>query len=547
MTVTIGFNILSQYVSNRAQVEADAARIGGQSILVMDDVSTAQRMRARFPLTVHRRYQSNGAELYKQTTPEAWVSAVAGDGVNGVLVQCHNEPFIDGLSAPAFVDWNIRALREARARGVRLAVGTFAVGNPHESLIAGGAFDALLRELRANEALMVHEYFLEHPTAAPEYGWLCGRVEYWTDRMKMVGSACKTILVAEYGKDKGGGITDGWRHTGWTASEYASKLVSGLRDIYKPLSDASGIDIHPLIFCVGTGAGMRWDSFNIEGVQDVYNAMQTWNAAQVTAPPPVPTYPAPETLGTPAPKRVAGVKNDYVNVRAEPTTSAPVVGQLVVDNVIDVRPGRWVGNGYTWAHMTAPVTGWFASNLCTLEDVDTSDTLLVRLDVPYVSQTGTNANQRNNDCLIACVLMVQRYYWRETTMLTPTVPSVNDLVKYTSLASSDKPLALSEGVTLFTRLGLRTTVRRDLVLDAIVTELQDECPPVVLVNYAYIGGQNFGHFVVPVAVSEKYVWVNDPYLKGANYRMTRAQFEQAISQTGSAGAPYQGIVLAEAA
>ena len=120
------------------------------------------------------------------------------------------------------------------------------------------------------------------------------------------------------------------------------------------------------------------------------------------------TFPKPETLGTPYEAVVTWVKNLYVNLRAAPTTSASDIGDIKFGDKVVVRPTTWSNNGYKWARLENPA-GWVASDLLTFTPSDDVDAPRVKLDVPYVSQLGVDANAINNDCPEATVLMLIQY------------------------------------------------------------------------------------------------------------------------------------------
>jgi Papain-like cysteine protease AvrRpt2 len=294
MTVTINYNALGGSMDDRTYVEAIMIACNGGTGLAMEDSPLAQSVKFHQgddAWITHRRFLSYDKELWLHVTPDEWLDIVEDDAANGVLVQCHNEPRIGEDNVEEFVAWMVACIRIAHSRGIRLAPCAFAVGNPHEALIENGAFDDLLMELGPDDALMVHEYFQDHPLAEPEAGWLCFRLEYWMERMVLLETECRTIIVGEYGRDIGGGKHDGWRDTGWTAQQYAHKCEEGLLE-YWNLSLLYDIDVYINIFCAGHGAGNDWQSFNVEGVVEIEDMIMDWNNEHSEDGFPMPSPPA---------------------------------------------------------------------------------------------------------------------------------------------------------------------------------------------------------------------------------------------------------------
>lgn len=476
-SATIGFNALSHYVADRARLLRDVGSIGGLGALVMDDPTLAHQVRSTLgsnSLVVHRRYQPDDHELYKRYTPSAWLDSIAPTALGGLLIQCHNEPRIEAHSVDAFVNWNVEVLRLAHQRGIRLAVGTFGVGNPHESLVESGKFDRLLMALGKSDALMLHEYFQDRPTAPSEYGWLCGRVEYWLERMKALGCQCRTVIIGEYGRDIGGGVNDGWRGTGWSAEEYAKRFIEGMERIYKPLAAQYDVDISVNMFCAGGGAGGRWQSFNVEQVEAIYKAMEAWNQAQAVAP--------PHVWGDVQKGTITRTNATYANVRAEPSLNSAVVGSVKAGTRLTYHPNAKPSttDSYTWLKLDAPMIGYLASEVVTITPDAEAETGKKLLDVPYVSQTDANANLRNNDCGIACALMMRRFIEQRAGLRYAPFVTVNRLISATPLQGSDKVLLLIDIENTLDGLGVNAAIKTSLTVEAIRAEIASNRPVLAL-------------------------------------------------------------------
>lgn len=279
MTVLFGLNALNDTLTDRNGTEASL--IACKTGLVMDGVPLTQSLRAHGAApVVHRRYRADEASLFTSITPAAWWASVLDTTTNGVLAQYHNEPGIHADNVGLFVQKNIEVIRLAHADSRQVGVGVFPVGNPAESLISSGAFDKMLLELGARDALIVHEYFIDHPTAPSENGFLCGRLEWWAERMAYLGCACRSIIVGEYGRDLGGGVNDGPLAQPWYSDEeYAKRLLEGAREIYRPISEQYSVNITLDVFCMGTGYG-KWVKWNMEGRMKVVQPLLDWNTQQ---------------------------------------------------------------------------------------------------------------------------------------------------------------------------------------------------------------------------------------------------------------------------
>jgi hypothetical protein len=322
----ISLNCLGGTLANREALQIELRTLGGG--LVMDDLPLAQAVGA-----VYRVYNANDSQWWQMVSPYAWAQSHSAFG--GLTIQVHNEPVVTPENVASFVGWHVELLKVA---AYPLAVGGFAVGNPDIHLIENGAFDPLLKALRPQDSLLLHEYFRDRPmTDSP---WLCGRVSFWLERMKRVGCVCKHVVIGEYGRDVGGGREDGWRGTGWSAEDYAARLMEGLAQIYAPLAAAYGVTIDADVFCAGSGYNNDWQSFNVEGERALYTALETWNAKErlVTDTYLAGAHPMLKTT------QVA------LNLRTDPlVTSTNIVRTLEVGEVVTVyETPVLVMNNYAW-------------------------------------------------------------------------------------------------------------------------------------------------------------------------------------------------------
>jgi hypothetical protein len=535
---TIGLNVRTQFVRNMTGLKSDIRRIGG-GVLSMDGAA-GDLFAETSVVRVFRRWHERDKELHTFMSPEQWVQSCSIGFPYDTYHQCHNEPYITSQNVDAFVDWNVRMLNlPSRARQ---AVGTFAVGNPHESLVKDGRFDRMLQALRADDALMLHEYF--RTDSVPEAPWWTGRIIYWLERMKLLNTRCKTIIIGEYGRDFGGGAHDGWRSQGWSAQQYADKLIAGMRGIYALYAKQYGVRIHAMVYAVGqAGAHDQWASFDVEGEGVIYDAMAEWNKAQMTIQPQT-----PPDLGAQRTGIVTRVAASYVNVREQASASSRAIGQLLAGTPIVYRNAIPGADGKQWRKIDAPFDGYAADWLMTItQDVVESNKIV--LNVPYVSQLGGDADLRSNDCGIACALMVWRYQLQEAGLRFPRLVTVDALIPSTPLVGADNPLAVLSLVGVMDGLGVNATRKDALTLAAIRQHIRNGNPVVALVAYSAITGnqtQRYGHYLVVTGMSDQAVYMHDPYEKGAGFRMTHAAFEAALRETvsvGASGVPNLGITV----
>lgn len=255
-----------------------------------------------------------------------------------------------------------------------------------------------------------------------------------------------------------------------------------------------------------------------------------------------PYVPAPTTGGVPA--TLARIPGSWINVRAQPDGAD--VGDLRVGDSGTLYPDAAQGNWVFFA--SARVRGWVSRQGGAVQfSVTTPTAWTVALDIPYVSQQGAGADRSPNDCLAACVLMLQRYWVKQHTGIVPDIPTVDELVARTPLVGANPPkgLTFAQGVTLARRLGLDAVHVAPMTPERIAASLDAGVPVATLVSYAAYnpGGGSFAHFVVVTGYNDTHFRTSDPYLAGADYAVTWARLDEAMhSVPGNAGG-YHALVL----
>lgn len=585
MSKPLSLNVLAQYADSNALL-GWVAKAQPDALLIMDSIALALAVRQRSPQTtvVYRAYNPNDHQWWKAATPGDWLAAHKPFALNGVVVQCLNEPTLDDDGRA----WLSQIIVQCPP-DMRLALPNFAVGNPSEKDIAAGRYDWLLTLVCGSRHIFaLHEYFMTHPgRGGAEYPFLCGRFEYWVERALALGLPKPRIVITEHGRDHGGGIDDGWRGQGWTDETYYS-LLAQARSLYAPHN------IPVCVFCYGRGAGGRWRSFDVQDAPALLTMMANYGEKDA-----VPDIPAPTTGGVKA--KLIRIPADFVNVRHQPNGND--VGDLLVGDVVTYYPAAKQGD---WVYQT-PVTsvprqdgrqnaaaGWVSlqggkvefaavveptpdpeptpapppaeetveiaiSDLnATLIDLENAVARLrgvkqpasgegCLLNVPYVSQRGSDADISNNDCGIASLLMLFRYRMLAMGFLVPDVPTVDDLVKYTPLAGDPKALmSFADIIALAKRIGAKAQHRMDMTPDIIKAHIANGTPVMALVDYSayYLGGAKIPHLIVVTGYDKNGFVTHDPYLLGQGKHVSVETLDAAMTIVPQNSGSHQGLVLA---
>ncbi len=272
--------------------------------------------------------------------------------------------------------------------------------------------------------------------------------------------------------------------------------------------------------------------------------------------------PIPSPLGTPVPSRTLfGLKLHSVPSLASPSTVIPAGAAVTVYSAPLTS-----ADGYTFAFVDwAANKGYAAVDAGTNHAPSFDPAMLmpaptpspvpvpplwtVSLDVPYVSQLGTQAALSNNDCGVAALLMLERFWFQQHGLSTPIIPDVDDLERRTPLAQPNPPKGLTfadlQQVALLT--GFQTHYAQPMTPDKIVESLGAGVPVLALVDYRTYNPKStttFAHFMIVKGYNADAFLTADPYSGGNNVIVPRAQLDAAMkSVPGNAGS-YQALVLA---
>jgi hypothetical protein len=328
--MNIGVVILAQTVHDRARMYAWLAASKPDLCVVCDetDVATRVKMAAPGAVVVHR-WIYDGDSNPATNTPPQWATRFLPALPAGVIGYALNEPAGDWRG---IAKWCADVMSIAAAYNKPVVVGNFAVGNPPADVIAAGDLDAML--LAFNDFPLhfcgVHEYFVSNPTGEPDH---VGRWHLLADRATLIGARGVRFLVTEAGRDFRGGSGDGWQSV-FSPEEYAVKLAQQA-DQYK------AAEIPMAVFCYGEGGSGAWKSFDIQDAPPVLAAITAYN-----------THVQEDELGLPgwtqAKTKAAGVR---VNVRAQPSLTAPVVATIATDDWVKKLGTPVLNGGHRWQNI----------------------------------------------------------------------------------------------------------------------------------------------------------------------------------------------------
>lgn len=126
----ISYNVHAQQVKDPARLKNHLMKLQPSAVLVLDGLGLAQEIKAALPntLVIHRNYGiTNGDEdLHKRLSPQAWLDLRGKEADGGVGLYLENEP---GFSKE-MLDWTALVMQLCIPRGIKLAVGNWAVGTP---------------------------------------------------------------------------------------------------------------------------------------------------------------------------------------------------------------------------------------------------------------------------------------------------------------------------------------------------------------------------------------------------------------------------------
>jgi hypothetical protein len=349
MTTDLALNIRGLTV-NGPQSAAALKLLGSRWALVESNPGLARELAAQGFKVVYRDYwpEQGDDNLHLKVKPAAWFDHMAGLNLPAdTIIIAGNEPT---RQYPELVDWSLESMDLARARGWRLAVGSFSTGNPSQF----DWDDVLLPLLEALQdgwhVLSTHEYITTaFKISTP---WHVGRFKYALDACRVHGLKPPRIFITETGLD----VTGSWQSLGLSAAAFAGEVGQAVREVWRP----AGVEMAAL-FSLGAWSiehsGHTWEF-------DVTPALE--ELAKIGQEEPMPDL---ETLYD-CTLRV--LSDTGSNLRAAPDTSAARVAGLARGEYAAICGDRATEDGWAWAHVTVNgITGWIA-----LEKIDGSMTTL---------------------------------------------------------------------------------------------------------------------------------------------------------------------------
>lgn len=162
----LGYNINGLTAMDRTYLLQHVAALCS-SQLVMDNLALADEIYQLLdacdsspPIVVHRSFDSDeGSEWAREPSLEN-ISQWNREGYKHLIRYCTNEPSYGGnQSIEQFVSYHVQLMAQARANGITLACGNFAVGSFRWEDIGAGRYDPFLRAINDyGHYLACHEY-----------------------------------------------------------------------------------------------------------------------------------------------------------------------------------------------------------------------------------------------------------------------------------------------------------------------------------------------------------------------------------------------------
>lgn len=267
----------------------------------------------------------------------------------------------------------------------------------------------------------------------------------------------------------------------------------------------------------------------------------------------VPTTPTVVTPANPGAGVMMTVNTrDGLKHRADGDTGATILRTLLYQQPVMAYPAtKKVADGWTWIFCTTATgePGWSAASY--LSVVTQPEPWTVKRNTPYVSQQGSEAAKSPNDCRVATLLMLERDWFQETLKRVPSVPTVDDLVKYTRLSNPTPPKGLdfADVDTLAKQTGFDVDYVQPMTTEKIVAYLDQGKPVSVLVDYSKYNpaGAAIAHEVAVIGYSDNAFLTHDPYLLGSNVTITKAKLAEAMKSSPGNSVGFQGFVLSDVA
>lgn len=586
MREAIGLNILGDRAFDQNALITLVQKLDPAYCVVMNSPILASRLMS-YTSVIYRRTPDDSAHDHYE--PIDFVKARVAEMPKGAYLYTTNEP----QASKKLNDWTVTALHAAHDLGIRCCILNLATGNPELD-----AWDSLTECIRLNNAYGgingVHAYWMNLPLQPPSYPYHTGR---FFDAMERFGGRW---IVTEAGanKDKGGGIPDGW--AGWLTFRNEFDYANDFAAI-TPLWAGKNVAL-----C--TFSYPEWDGHGFDVSHATAQLQPRWimlnQQYKVKETVPMPTVtPAPDGVRDP----FATKTTVMLKLRPTPSTAQPeirIIPQGV--NITVYQQPRIPGGDYLWVYtqdgvgnsgytaveyapgkpsynpplpavveppvepppVTHPTPEEVAAALEVLNSakadnaaagvgIDNAIALIkgellpaapnkVTLDVPFVTQLGSDANVSPNDCAISALLMLTRYAQKSDHWGVPDVPTVDMLVPFTPLGSNPKNLmTFADVIALARRLGYKAEYHSGMTPDKIRESIRVDRPVMCLVDYSIFNlkGAKIPHFMVASGFDDDDFTCQDSYLQGANVHIDSARLDDAMKVVPGNAGEYQALVL----
>lgn len=527
-------------------VAARARAVGGNLHLTINEPKTCALVIASGIRDIFR-YEPNDDGAHENVDPRERVRLLHQMAPPGALLYAGNEP---AGGWQKWTDWTLAFMDECEALGRTAVILNTAVLNPVQRAVYDAIAPAVVHAYARKHVVGVHEY--RNPKQVYPAGTLLEDqdIGYFLRLKKRFAGQCPEIAITEFGI-----AVDYDPHRGWqgnvSEAEYTA-LLKYAGNIY------AANDVTAQIFSDGVWPHAGNGDFNVAHSTVLVNAITEVNRNNPVNPtvsptPPSPTYPLPESLGAAVAGYVSATTANVVNVRKLPSLKGTTIGTVKVGDGVSYRPKTFFNEGFMWTWLEAPYPGWVASvATITAGAPPQPEPPIVLLDVPFVSQLGGDADLRANDCGVAAAISLTRWRLKACGFGDMPLLKVDNLIPLSPLMTNDNPVSVGALRTFVSALGVPHTYSNQVTPDAIRAELDAERPVLVLLNYKFVkpGSKAFGHYLNVIGYSEHQFIVNDSYLQGEHYRMSRAELDAALTDlknddgTSFASVPYQGLLVA---
>lgn len=148
------------------------------------------------------------------------------------------------------------------------------------------------------------------------------------------------------------------------------------------------------------------------------------------------------------------------------------------------------------------------------------------MNIPYIGQVGTGANEHGNDCGAACAAMVLAYAGKPAASV--------DALYNEAKPSGDGYLWISDIMQMLFRRGIDCDYDAPVTTDRLVALVKAGNPVIALIDYdelEAIRPNNFNgsHFVVVYDGDDKDIYIHDPLnspTSGANTKVSRTMWDK---------------------